>query len=203
MRARWALVFAPCLLLVASGPPSPGPETPIRVADWVQPGPNGSTLVQDPQSPISYELPAGWRLTSGVRWGTHETTLTFLDTRSGLWTNAYYQYPLPNPPAANLDSVLRFGMDNKVKQRQDREGLTDYAIRQSSIQQAVVDGRPALSWVADFTGKGPRHPAMVEYMLRYIGANGKADVFTQVPATTDLTAFVERIQPIIQSLRIP
>ncbi|HYA16393.1 MAG TPA: hypothetical protein VEF06_02950, partial [Bryobacteraceae bacterium] len=139
----------------------------------------------------------------GVRWGDHETTLTFIDTRSGLWTNAYYQYPLANPPAADLDGVLRFGMDNKVKQRREREGLTDYTIRQSSIQQSVVDGRPALSWVADFTGKGPLHPAMTEYMLRYIGASGKADVFTQVPATVDLNAFVERIQPVIQSLRIP
>jgi hypothetical protein len=200
MLSRWALLFAAALLPAA--PPSPGPVTQINLVDWVRSGANGSTLIQDPQAPISLELPAGWELTSGMRWGSHETTLRFIDRSSGLWTNVYYQYPLTNPPAANLDGVLRFGMDSKVKQRQG-EGLKDYTIRPARIQQAVVDGRPALSWIADFTDTRRRRLAMTEYMLRYIGTNGKADVFTQVPAATDLNAFIERIQPIIQSLRIP
>lgn len=200
MLSRWALLFAAALLSAA--PPSPGPVTLINLVDWVRSGANGSTLIHDPEAPISLELPAGWELTSGKRWGDHETTLTFIDRHSGLWVNTYYQYPLTNPPAANLDGVLRFGMDSKVKQRQG-EGLKDYTIRPASIQQAVVDGRPALSWIADFTGKSPRRGAMTEYMLRYIGANGKADVFTQVPAATDVNAFIARMQPIIESLRIP
>jgi len=198
VRIGWALVVAASLLSAAPPPP----QTSIRVVDFARPGPQGSTIVQDPDAPISFELPAGWRLASGMRWGTHETTLTFRDTQSGLWANAYYQYPLQNPPAPDLEGVLRFGMENKVKQRQ-HEGLKDYRIRPESVQPAVVDGRPALSWVADFTARGPRRQPMTEYMLRYIGANGKADVFTQLPSSFDVGGFVNRMMPIIQSLRIP
>jgi hypothetical protein len=199
MRTAWALLLAAYLVQAAPQPP----QTRIRVADFTRPGLQGSTIVQDPEAPISFELPAGWRLSGGVRWGTHETTLTFIDTRSGLWANAYYQYPIANPPAPDLEGVLRFGMENKVKQRQEREGLKDYKIRPDSVQQAVVDGRPALSWVADFTARSPRPQPMTEYMLRYIGANGKADIFTQMPASLDVGAFLNRMMPIIQSLRIP
>ena len=142
-------------------------------------------------------------LASAAYGAAEAGTLIFIDTRSGLWANAYYQYPIANPPSPDLEGVLRFGMENKVKQRQEREGLNDYKIRLDSVQRAVVDGRPALSWVADFSARGPRHQPMTEYMLRYIGANGKADIFTQMPASLDLGAFVNRMMPIIQSLRIP
>jgi hypothetical protein len=158
--------------------------------------------VQDPVAPVSFELPQGWKLTGGVRWGDHETTLQFFDTQSGQWANAYYQYPLTNPPAPDLDAVLRLGLEKKIRQR-NGEGLVDYSIRKDSVQQAIVDGRPALSWVADFTARGPGHPRMTEYMFRYIGANGKADVFTQMPSLMDVGWFVNRMLPIIQSLRIP
>jgi len=177
------------------------PQIPIVPQDFVRPGGNGSTIVQDPAAPVSFELPAGWFLTTGMRWGTHETTLSILDRASGATATVYYQYPIVAKIPVDLDAALRAGMEAKVKQRRDREGLKNYHVRAGSVQTSVVDGRPALSFIGDFTG--PRGQAMNEYMLRVLGSDAKAEFFVHMPARADLGAFTARLGEVIQTLRIP
>jgi hypothetical protein len=177
------------------------PQIPILTQDFVRVSGTGSTIVQDPAMPVSFELPAGWYLTTGMRWGTHETTLSIFDNASGATATFYYQYPIVAKIPVDLDAALRAGMEAKVKQRRDREGLKNYHVRAGSVQTSVVDGRPALSFIGDFTGPGRR--AMSEYMLRVLGSDAKAEFFVQMPAGADLGAFTTRLSGIIQTLRIP
>ena len=63
----------------------------IQVRDFTG---DDSAAVKDPDAPVSFELPQGWSLFSGVRWGDHETTLQLADAESGARLALYYQYPL-------------------------------------------------------------------------------------------------------------
>jgi hypothetical protein len=178
------------------------PVTPIKTSDFPISDGQGVTTVQDPSAPVSFQLPAGWILVGGVRWGNHETTLSVLDTASGTTASVYYQYPIQSVIPANLDAALAAGMEAKVRQRQDREGLKDYHVRTGSPQTSVVDGRPALSFIGDFTAPRSGLP-MSEYLLRVLGANTKAEFFVKLPAATDLTSFANRFDSIAQTLRMP
>jgi hypothetical protein len=66
---------------------------------------------------------------------------------------------------------------------------------------SVVDGHPALSLVGEYTA--PRGQPMVEYLLRVLGSNGKAEFFVKLPATADLASFVKRLGSLAQTLRMP
>ena len=185
---------------LAAGPPA-SPQTPIVPGDFVVEDGQGVTTIQDPNAPVSFQLPAGWTLLRGVRWGDHETTLFLLDTTSSTAAiTVYYQYPIQSAIPLNLDAALVAGMQNKVKQRQ-QEGLKNYHIRTGSGQTSVVDGRPALSFIGDFNM--PQGQAMSEYMLRVLGANTKAEFFVKVPAAADLGSFSKRLVSIAQTLRMP
>jgi hypothetical protein len=203
MRARLILAVAVLFPVFTLGAPPAKtvlPATPIRLADFIHDGEQGSTLVQDPDAPVSFELSPEWILRGGVRWGNHETTLTILDGVSGITATIYYQYPNQAAVPTDLDAALVAGMENKVRQRQ-QGGLKDYHIRAGSGQTSVVDGRPALSFVGDFTGL--RGQAVNEYNLRVIGANTKAEFFVQLPVAADLQSFTQRLIAIAETLRMP
>jgi len=196
MRAS-ILLFAASTLFAAA---APQPPIPINVHDFIHADSPNSTTVQDPISPVTFELPAGWALTSGVRWGDHETTLQIRDSVTGIYGSIYYQYPIQSAIPTNLDAALNAGMEKKVLQRQQKEGLKDYHVRAGSPQSSVIDGRLALSFIGDFTL--PRGP-MSEYNLRILGANGKAEFFVKVPATLDLASFETSLNSIAHSLHLP
>jgi hypothetical protein len=92
-------------------------------------------------------------------------------------------------------------MEEKIRQRQEREVLKDYHVRSGSPQGSVVDGRLALSFISDFTARGGQ--PMSEYLLRVLGTNGKAEFFVKVPATLDLASFETNLNSIAHSLHLP
>jgi hypothetical protein len=196
MRAS-VFLFAASTLFAAA---PPQPPTPINVHDFVHADTPNSTTVQDPNAPVTFELPAGWALTSGVRWGDHETTLQIRDSVTGIFGSIYYQYPIQSTIPTNLDAALAAGMEKKVLQRQEKEGLKDYRVRAGSPQTSVIDGRLALGFIGDFTL--PRGP-MSEYNLRILGTNGKAEFFVKVPATLDVVSFETSLNSIAHSMHLP
>ena len=117
------------------------PQTPIRVEDFTTSGENGITLVKDPLAAVAFQLPKGWVLQRGYRWGDHETTLTLLEVSSGLTASMYYQYPLQTTRSSDPDSAFKGFMNSKVRQRRDRDGLTGYHIREGSVQRRTVADR--------------------------------------------------------------
>jgi hypothetical protein len=169
-------------------------------AGFIRSETSAGTLIQDPDAPVSFELPPGWTLSSVTRWGNHETTLSFEETSSGITGALYYQYPLQPPFPKDDAASLRGGMLAKVRQLQ-REGLTDYHIRADSVQTREVGGQPVLSFVAEFTAQGQ---SRVEYMVRVLGKTTKAHFFVQgIPAASDINAFREGFDLIANSLQIP
>jgi hypothetical protein len=197
---RGPLLLFVAIVLVGTDCAAAEPQTPIVPGDFVINDGHGATTVQDPNAPVSFQLPAGWVLRSGMRWGNHETTLFILDAASGTAATVYYQYPIQSAIPANLDAALIAGMENKVTLRQ-QEGLKNYHIRSGSGQTSVVDGRPALSFIGDFTA--PQGQPMSEYMLRVLGANTKLEFFGKLPAAANLSAFANRLISIAQTLRMP
>jgi hypothetical protein len=175
------------------------PQTPIRVQDFLLLGGNTVT-VQDPDAPVSFQMPGGWSLTGGIRWGNHETTLQLFNSQTATRASVYYQYPIQTAIPANLNAALTEGANNKVLQRQ-RGGLKDYHIRAGSEEISTADGRPVLSFVGEFTGMGKR--PMVEYLVRLLAANGKIEFFATMPAQANLPAFVNQLNPIVLSMRMP
>jgi hypothetical protein len=106
---RTLLLLLVAVALAGSNCAAAEPRTAILAADFVIDDGHGLTTIQDPNASVSFQLPAGWVLTGGVRWGNHETTLSILDTASRTVANVYYQYPIQSTIRANLDAALISG----------------------------------------------------------------------------------------------
>jgi hypothetical protein len=161
----------------------------------------GGDTVKDPDAPVSVKLPAGWELLSAMRWGIHETTLAFLDQKTGQIVSLYYQFPIqvlyPNDPEA----FLLQGMNSKVKQRQKEDRLVDYRIREGSVRKMVIDQHPSLSFVGDYTGR--IGAPMVEFMLRVLSRTMKANFFMMQPGGAPTEETLVRLDALVQTLNIP
>jgi hypothetical protein len=149
----------------------------IQVKDFTE---DGGAAVKDPDAPVSFELPQGWSLFSGHRWGDHETTLQLVDAESGTRVALYYQYPLQKT-FQDARAALHRWIDMKVRQRRG-EGLTDYHLQQGSVHDLVVGGQPAESFVGEFTVAGKPE---AEFILHVLGQTAKAHFFLRMaPAQT-------------------
>jgi hypothetical protein len=166
----------------------------IQVTDFTK---DGGSVVKDPDAPVSFQLPQGWKLFGGTRWGDHETTLQLADASSGIRVALYYQYPLQKP-SKDARAALQEGIDAKVRQRQG-ERMTDYHVQQGSVHDLVVGGHPAASFVGEFTADGKPE---AEFMLRVLGQNTKAHFILMMPAGKDFEALLERLAPLIVTLNI-
>jgi hypothetical protein len=144
----------------------------IQVRDFTG---DGSSAVKDPDAPVSFELPQGWRLVSGHRWGEHETTLQLADAESGTRLALYYQYPLQKT-FADARVALHQWIDMKVRQRRG-EGLTDYHVQPGSARDLVIGGQPAESFVEEFTAAGKPE---AEFILHVLGQTTKAHFFLRM-----------------------
>jgi hypothetical protein len=167
----------------------------IHVTDFTQ---DGSSAVKDPDAPVSFQLPQGWKLLGGTRWGDHETTLQLVDAESGIMVALYYQYPLQKPYKDARASLLG-GIDAKVRQRQG-EGTMDYHVQSGSVHDLVVGGHPAASFVAEFTAADGTPEA--EFMLRVLGEKTKAHFFLTMANGTDFRALLERLAPLMVTLNV-
>ena len=173
----------------------------IPVDQFMVDGNVDGNKVKDPDAPVSLQLAAGWKLVNAVRWGTHETTLSFLDEKTHRIVSLYYQFPIQTLYPAEPEKFLIQGMNAKVIQRQKEEGFTDYRIRTDSVKAQTVDEHPALSYVADFTR--PPGQKMVEYMLRVLAKTMKAHFFLMLPAGAQTDDLLARLDVVVQTLNIP
>ncbi|MGB6944218.1 MAG: hypothetical protein WBE37_17590 [Bryobacteraceae bacterium] len=166
----------------------------IQVRDFTE---DGSATVKDPDAPVSLELPQGWSLFSGHRWGDHETTLQLADAESGTRVALYYQYPLQKT-FQDARAALHQWIDMKVRQRRG-EGLTDYHVQPGSVHDLMVGGHPAESFVGEFTAAGQPEN---EFILRVLGQTTKAHFFLKMPPGTDFAALLKRLAPLMVTLNI-
>lgn len=200
MRAPFLSFCSICSMLLLSFSAAAQQRTPIQPDDFTHEAGNGVTLVKDPLAPLSLELPRGWYLENGIRWGDHETTLQFREMKSFLAASLYYQYPLQTPLSSDAGTALKEFVEAKVRQRREIDGLSDYQVLHGSIHMRKVAGHPALSFYAEFTNPGPT----TQYVLHLTGAGIKLLFF--VTAAADfayIDSFVKRLDAVAETLKIP
>jgi hypothetical protein len=160
---------------------------------------SGVTEFRDPEYAVSVKAANGWMVGQAFRWGNHETTV-HLTGPAGEDDGSLYFKIAPNE-AKSEDEAYRLLLakpDAKVAQRAS-EGSPDYQIRPGSVERRTVGGKPAVRCIADFTRDGAK---WTEYLTWVSGDNASALFFAQAPAS-DLDATRRRIDPIIDTLKLP
>jgi hypothetical protein len=175
---------------------APAAVQPPPVAE----GPASDTVVQEPDSPVSFRLPAGWSVANVNHWGDHQTTIRFRQTTEGLGYSLYYQFPANPPVSGDPYAELDTAIQDKVRERQTEEGMADYRVRPESARKLEIGGLPAITFIADYTANGAPYQ---EYLLRVIGKSCRAQFFFSLPGGLDVQYAIQRLEPIAATLRIP
>lgn len=162
-------------------------------------GTSGVTEFRDPEYGVSVEAPNGWMVGQAFRWGDHETTVHLTDPAGEDSGSLYFKIA---PSSAKSDDeayrLLLAKVEDKVAQRA-AAGLPDYQIRPGSVERRTVGGKPAVRCIADFTRDGAK---WIEYLTWVSGDNASALFFAQAPAS-DLDATRKRLDPIVETLKLP
>ena len=155
---------------------------------------------RDPDYGVVVALPAGWSTTQATRWGDHETTVVLNDAQSQAVSALYFK-AVTTPRKTSREEIrrlLRADAEAKVAQR-TASGLSGYRIRQDSYQVRKINGREALSCVADYMQEGRE---MAEYLVRVGSDQITAMFFARIPAG-ELDRFRERFDRIANTLKLP
>ena len=179
---------------------------PEKVAEWRaklkarNPFIKDGNVIQDPGAPVSLRLAPGWTLQQSSRLADSWTMLWFGKADEKITADIQYQYPLPAPYPADPDVALREEMDAKVRLRQERDGKKDYHVRPGSVQNRLVGGHPALSFIGEYTLQGR---PFVDYTVRVLGKSTQAQFFVAIPAKAEVDDFCKRFDLIVNTLQIP
>ena len=178
------------------------PNTPRMLPLEFKPGPadeSGAIEYRDPDFAVSVKLPRDWKIGRAVRWGDHETTAPLLAPEKAEAGSLYFRMR-PNP-ARSDDETRKLLLTYPKEKAASRvtAGLPDYHLRPDSLEPRTVNGRPALSCIGEFTQNGE---PMVEYLTWVSGSEANALFFARVPAT-GLAALRQRLDPVIESLKLP
>jgi len=162
------------------------------------PNASGAIAYSDPDHPISVTLPKDWKITRAFRWGDNETTAVLAAPEQAEAGSLYFKMRV-NPAKSEEETrkLLLDAPEAKVAQR--TPGIPDYRIRPSSVEPRTVNGRPALSCVAEFTQNGER---MIEYLTWISSDQATALFFARVP-DAGLAALRGRLDPVIETLKLP
>jgi hypothetical protein len=158
---------------------------------------------RDSENGVSLSLRSGWSWTGPNRWTDEKGAKSILILREAgspqelrLWVQVL-DPPEEITPAAKMDKRLLKQAQSKVKQRIS-EGYENYHLRAGSPHLHPINGRSALSWIADYTDHGR---SMVEYLTRLRSENTNALFYARIPAE-QLHDFKARVDPIIETLQI-
>jgi len=184
-----ALVFALFLLIATVFPVT------AQTADKPQAqGTLENGTYRNTHAGIQFTLPPDWVLVSEDLAASGAQTVTIRDTVSNVialvWMKARHARPddIPASMASRLDS--------KAAQRNNFPG---YTYRTESVQHTTINGRPALSALADYVRTGQK---MVEYLTWIDGENSRA-IFTARMPEPALTNFQARFDAVVQSAVVP
>jgi len=101
-----------------------------------------------------------------------------------------------NAEKADLEALMKDRLEAKATQRNNFQG---YTYRPESVQHTTINGRPALSAVADYVMAGQK---MVEYLTWVDGEKSRVVFAGRVPPE-DLVNFQAILDPVIQSAVVP
>ena len=155
--------------------------------------------IRDPLYGLTARYPNGWFVRGVTRWGDRET-LIYLGAPSATAAPTLYYRVYANPMSvpADAEAYLR---EQAQKKEQDRinGGLADYANVVNSFEFKTVNGHPALSNSARFTGGGT---TQVEYFVRVLSPNGTALCFLRAPLD-EFESLRAAFDTMVETLRLP
>lgn len=154
----------------------------------------------DPQYGVKAQLPNGWAIRSSNRWGNKETTVFFQPPTPSQAVPSVYYRVFDEPmtlSAPEIDAWLRNLAEKKAAQRV-REGASDYA-NSAELTSLTVGGRPALAWMATYTGGGQ---VISEYFTRIYSPNASVLYFFKAPAN-EMASLRPAFEEMIQTTAVP
>ncbi len=160
---------------------------------------------RDPYLSLSFGLAPSWTVkeTKDSQAAREvKSTVILYDAHNQLSAGVHYRVCIePCRAGSNeLDRALRARVDAEISHRTNVlfKGK-DYHVRAGSCRERTINGNRAMTCVADYrTGKR----AMAEYLTCVGSASAQVLFVAQVP-TPDLDEIRRRLDPVIDSLRIP
>ena len=98
--------------------------------------------------------------------------------------------------AAEVPSRLRGAVQQKALQRLN---LQDYMVRAGSVQMRTIDGKQAISALADYVENGSQ---MTEYLTWIYGDKTRVLVFSRAPSAA-MPTLKPRIDQLVSSIVVP
>jgi len=155
----------------------------------------------DPIRGVSATVPAGWTIRAAERWGKEETTIFMKAPNTMATQPSLYYRVLPVKPAPGLEGAkkyLREEVEKKAASR--RSAYPDYAVRPNSLVFRTVNGRPALSYVADFSRSDGKKCS--EYNTRVVGDTTVA-LFFMMGLDWEVEAVRPELDTMIETIKLP
>lgn len=155
---------------------------------------------RDIEGGISLSLPPGWTWDGPKSLGDQKSIVVFQEPATQLQAKLWVQIlqtPEPITPADKMDRRLLKQAQRKVEQRR-REGYENYHLRDGSCKLHPINGRSAVSCVAEYSDHGRD---MVEYQTRVRSENTNVFYFARMPAER-LEDFKMRLDTIIETLQV-
>ncbi len=143
---------------------------------------------------VEFILPSGWSVVKASGSSAGGDTVVLMDSVSKLEAAVWMRGE--KHPTEQVQKLLLAALDAKSA---SRTGLAGYQIRSDSIQPRVINGRQALSAVADYTKNGR---PMVEYLTWIFTPKTHALFFGRSPAA-NLDTFRSRLDAIVNSALVP
>ena len=143
-------------------------------------------------------LPPGWSVAEDHQAGQAEN-IFFRDQGSTFKVAMYVARLTAEEKAEDVDATLRAMMASKVKERV-LEGLTDFALLPETVKPWLVQGRHALSAVAQFSHDGGTK--MYEYLGYVCGVESYAFILGLAPAG-QTSSYRDRVERLIVGTKVP
>jgi hypothetical protein len=143
-------------------------------------------------------LPPGWSVIRDHQ--AYKAENIFFRDQDSTFKVVMYLAPLTAADkAADVDATLRAMMDSLVKERV-MEGLTDFELLPETVKPWLVQGRHALSAVAQFSHGG--RTKMYEYFAYVCGKESYVFILGQAPAG-QIPSYRDRVERLIAGTKVP
>ena len=143
---------------------------------------------------VEITLPPDWVVVSHAAASQGAHTVLLRDTATNVIATVWLKQRTINPE--NIAALMDRRLDAKVAQRNNFQG---YTYRADSVKKSTVNGRPALSAVADYVRTGQK---MVEYVTWIDGEKSRIAFVARMPEG-ELADFQGRLDAVIQSSVVP
>lgn len=156
-------------------------------------------MLTDRKFAVSLTLPDGWLINNAQRAPNQRTMVPLqLPGKTLAEANLYYRiYETPTAGPADAEAFLRGEAEKKEKDRARR--WAEYRNRPDSFLFHQVNGRPALSWIADYKTFSEEWS---ECFTRVLGENSVGMLFVNAQ-TKELEALRPVFNKMAGTLRLP